>query len=82
MSQQGLRQASLRGVTGIDETYDGDWLRAFDVDTVPAGMANERLLRWINAKLTAAYTNLPEAQQAYAASKGAYNWSSLGTFTP
>lgn len=82
MSQQGLRQASLRSATSIDEPLDGDWLRVFDAAAIPAGHFNERMLRWINGKLTAAYTNLPEAQQAYATSLGATNWSSIGTFTP
>lgn len=81
MSQQGLRQASIRAVTGSVETYEGDWHRLFDLASIPAGLFNERLLRWINGKLSASYTNLPEAQQAYAASIGAYNWAAIGTFT-
>ena len=82
MSQQGLRQASIRAVTGstANETYEGDWHRLFDRASIPAGMFNERLLRWINAKLTKSYTDLNEAMQALATANGAYNFSSMGTF--
>lgn len=82
MSQQGYRQASIRAVTGstTDETYEGDWHKLFDRASVPAGMFNERLLRWINAKLTKSYADLGEAVQALAAANGAYNFSSMGTF--
>jgi hypothetical protein len=82
MSQQGLRQASVRAVTGTAETYEGDWLALFDQAGIAAGMLNERLLRWINYVLDRTYTNLPEAQQAFAAANGAYDWASLGTFIP
>lgn len=82
MSQQGLRQASIRDVTGstTDETYDGDWNKLFDLAGIPEGTTDERMLQWINAKLTASYVNLPEAQQALATANGAWNFSSMGTF--
>lgn len=82
MSQQGLRQASIRAVTGstTNETYDGDWHKLFDRASIPAGTLDERLLRWINAKLTKSYTSLPEAMQALATANGAWNFSSMGTF--
>lgn len=82
MSQQGLRQASLRAVTGstTNETYDGDWNKLFDLDSIPVGTTDERMLQWINAKLTRSYTNLAEAQQALATANGAWNFSSMGTF--
>lgn len=81
MSQQGDRQASVRAVTGTSGTYEGDWHALFDANSLPVGTFDERLLRYINAKLTKSYTNLPEAMQAFAAANGAANWSSLGTFT-
>lgn len=81
MSQSGYRQASVRAVTLTSGTYEGDWHALFDLAGLPSGTFNERLLRYINLKLSAAYTSLPEAQQAFAAAKGAVNWSSLGTFT-
>lgn len=82
MSQQGLRQASIRAVTGstTNETYDGDWNKLFDRAGIAAGTTDERMLRWINAKLTKSFTNLPEAQQALATANGAWNFSSMGTF--
>ena len=81
MSQQGLRQASARTVSAsaIVSNYNEDLLRLFDAEAVPAGTFNERQLRFINARLSASYSNLNEAMQAFATSKAAYNWSSLGT---
>lgn len=91
-TQQGARQASIRAVTGSAESYEGDWHRLFDLAGISAGSTSgvtgvysphsfdERLLLWINLKLSAAYTNLPEAMQALAVYGGAYNFSSLGTF--
>lgn len=80
MSQQSLRQASVRAVTGSAETYEGDWHRLFDLASLADGHFNGRLLRWINLKLTAAYANLPEAMQALATSLGVFNWDAIGTF--
>lgn len=78
---QGARQASIRAVTGSAEALEGDWHRLFDLAGIPANDGfNGRLLRWINLKLTATYTNLPEAMQALATYAGAFNFSSLGTF--
>lgn len=91
MSQQGLRQASVRAVTGSAETYEGDWHRLFTLAGIPAGNAdslgvyrpatfNERMLAWINLKLSAAHTEINGAMQALATYGGAFNFSSLGTF--
>lgn len=80
MSQQGLRQASVRAVTGTALTYEGDFHALFTGAGIPAGEFNGRFLQWINAKLSASYADLPGAMQALAASAGAYNYSSLGTF--
>jgi hypothetical protein len=80
MSQQGLRQASVRAVTGTALTYEGDWHALFDQASLPEGTFNDRLLRWINLKLAAAFTELNGAMQALAEDFGAYNFSSLGTF--
>jgi hypothetical protein len=80
MTQQGLRQASARDLSGFatETNYNEDLLRLFDAQSIPAGTFNERQLRWINARMAASYTNLTEAMQAYATSQGAYNWSALG----
>lgn len=92
MSQQGLVQASIRAVTGSEECWEGDWHRLFDMAGISDGSINlttgifeplgfnERLLLWINSVLSAAYTSIVQAQAAFAAYVGAYNWSSLGTF--
>jgi hypothetical protein len=81
MTQQGLRQASARNLSGFatETNYNEDLLRLFDAQGIPAGTFNERQLRWINARMAASYTNLNDAMQAYATSQGAHNWSSLGT---
>lgn len=78
MSQQGLRQASVRAITGSAETYEGDWHKLFDLEGIAAGTFNERLLRWINYQLGESFTELNGAMQAFAASRGAYDWGSLG----
>lgn len=80
MSQQGLRQASVRAVTGSAETYEGDWHRLFDLAGIAEGTFNGRLLAWINLRLSAAYTEVNSAMQALADEFGAFNFSSLGTF--
>src|SRR4051812_11257448 len=88
---QGARQASVRAVTGTVGTYEGDFHALFTLAGISAGGNDagggyrplgfdERFLLWINLKLSASYTNLPEAMQAMAAANGAYNFSSLGTF--
>ena len=81
MTQQGLRQASARNLSGFatGSNYNEDLLRLFDAQGVAAGTFNERQLRWINARMGASFTNLDEAMQAYATGQGVYNWSSLGT---
>jgi hypothetical protein len=81
MTQQGLRQASARNLSGFatGTNYNEDFLRLFDAQGVAAGTFNERQLRWINARMGASFTNLDEAMQAYATGQGVYNWSSLGT---
>jgi hypothetical protein len=80
MTQQGLRQASARNLSGFatGTNYNEDFLRLFDAQGVAAGTFNERQLRWINARMGATFTNLDEAMQAYATGQGVYNWSSLG----
>lgn len=80
MSQQGLRQASVRAVTLTANPYEGDWHALFDLAAIPQGPFNGRLLSWINIKLQKSFTSLPEAQQALAEANGAVNFSSMGTF--
>ena len=79
MTNQGALQQSIRDVTGKALDYNGDWHALFDMAEIPAGTFNERLLLWINGELEVSHTSLPSAMQAFAESRGAYNWSSLTT---
>lgn len=80
MSNQGLRQASVRAETSTTETHNGDWHALFDAAAIADGPFNGRLLAWINDYLNTTYAGLPEAQQAFAVDQGADSWSELGTF--
>ncbi len=83
MSQQGLRQASARQISLTTEpnNYDGDLRLAFEAEvTIPADATfNEAQLMFLNGRLGATYTNINEAMQIFADSKGAFNFSSLWT---
>ena len=81
-TNQEARQASVRGVTSTTGTYDEDWVALFTARSAPAGTYNERLLSYINTKLSTSYTNINDAMQALAANQSADNFSSMGTFTP
>lgn len=82
MSNQGLRLASAQAISGFvgDLPYNEAFLRMFDAEAVPAGTFNERFLKWLNARLVASYTNLPEAQTAFAVSLGLRAWDDVGVF--
>lgn len=80
MTQQGLRQQSVRDITGTAYDYNGDWHALFDVYGIPTGEFNGRLLAWINSVMGESFTELNGAMQAFAEDQGAANWSSLGTF--
>lgn len=82
MSNQSARQASARAITGTALTYEGDFHALFDSLAIPAGTYNERLLAFINARLSSSYTNLPSAQAAYAASKGVATWNDVTSVAP
>lgn len=81
MSNQSLRQASVRASTGTAYHYEGDWIALFDAAGITSGFFNERLLAWINVQLSTAYTNVNDAMRAFAVSQGATTWNELGTFT-
>lgn len=74
-----LQQASIRALTGTTYDYNGDWSALFDLDGIPAGNWNGRMLAWINQQLVADYTDLPSAMNAFAVANGVENWNSLGT---
>lgn len=80
MTQQENRQAAVRALTATAGTYESDWMALFDQAAIAAGTFDERLLGWINLKLTASYTSLPAAMQAFAVANGAVNFSSMGAF--
>ena len=82
MSNQELRQQSVRASTGTAYSYEGDWMALFGAAGITSGVFNERMLAWINAQLSSAYTNVNDAMRAYAVSKGASSWNELGTFAP
>lgn len=91
--QQGLRQTSVRAITGTARDYNGDWSALFDL-YMPAGDWNARLLQWINLQLLqtfvpdvsganqtfVAYTDLSGAMAAFAAQQGVTTWSEIGSF--
>lgn len=81
MSNQSLRQASVRAVTGTSGTYEEDFHALFTLAGIPAGVFNERLFRWLNMQLGDAYTTLPDAMKAFAVLRGADIFGSVGTFT-
>ncbi|HWU63563.1 MAG TPA: hypothetical protein VN112_16210 [Ensifer sp.] len=77
MSNQGDLQQWVRDQTGTAYDYNGDWLSLFDQAGVAAGDFNGRMLAWLNAQLGTSYSNINDAQNAYAISCGVTNWSSL-----
>lgn len=81
MSNQSLRQASVRAVTGTSGTYEEDFHALFTLAGVPSGVFNERLFRWLNMQLGDAYSTLPDAMRAFAAMQSAESWNQVGTFT-
>lgn len=81
MTNQGLRQQSVRDVTATTLDYNGDWHALFDDEGIATGTFNERLLAYINARLSASYTNVNEAMAAMAADEGVTRFSDIGTFS-
>ena len=60
--------------------YEGLWHALWNDQSIDGTNYDERLLNWINGKLTTSYTNLPKAMQAFAEDAGFYNWDSMTTF--
>jgi hypothetical protein len=82
LSNQGLLQDSIRGVTSTTHVFNGDWLALFALSNITTGTWDERCLQWINLELTASYTNLADAQHAYALSQGFDRWSDMSGLAP
>jgi hypothetical protein len=80
MSNQQLRQNSVRAVTGTAYFYEDDWHALFDLDGIAEGFFNDRMLAWINFRLSSSYQFLSDAMQAFAIDQSATSWSELGTF--
>jgi|TARA_R110001592_G_scaffold321163_1_gene599617 hypothetical protein len=81
-SNQEARQTSIRAVTSTTGSVNEDWIALFTARSAPAGQFNERMLAYINTKLSTSHTNINDAMQALAANQSADNFSSMGTFTP
>lgn len=82
MSNQSLKQTSIRVVTSTTGTLQEDWLALFTVRSIPAGTFNERMIGYLQGELSSSDTNLPALKQAFAVSQGDDNWDSMGSFTP
>ncbi len=78
--QQGLRQASVRAVTGTNLGYNGDFMSLFAQAGITSGDFNGQMLAWINLLLGTTYDNLPGAMAAFAIANNATNFASVGTF--
>jgi len=79
---QSARQESIRAVTSTTLFYNGDWHALWDGLSTPGVFFDERMLNYINTKLSASYTNVNDAMQAFAEDQGYNSWNSMGTFTP
>jgi hypothetical protein len=81
-SNQEARQTSIRAVTSTTGSVNEDWIALFTARSAAAGQFNERMLAYINTKLSTSHTNINDAMQALAANQSADSFSSMGTFTP
>ncbi|MGY3527295.1 hypothetical protein [Bradyrhizobium sp. USDA 4452] len=84
MSNQELRQATVRALTGTALSYEGDWHALFDGAGIASGPFNGRLLAWINAQLGTSYVELNGAMYAFAIANGTPtpdSWNGMGQFT-
>jgi hypothetical protein len=82
MSNQGLRQASIRAVTGTSGSYEGDWHALFTASGIPVGDFNGRMIAYVNAKLGTTHSTFNGALAALAVASSAGDISGLGTFSP
>lgn len=57
--------------------HEGDWHQTFDAAGIRKESFNGRMLLWLEIEMGRDFGSLAEAQQAYATSKGAFNWSAL-----
>jgi hypothetical protein len=80
-SNQSARHASLLAALGAgyeDRTCESAWHAFWDTQGIAANKPfNERMLLWINSTLGTSYEHLSGAMQAYAESRGFFNWDSM-----
>ena len=80
-TNQELRHISVRTATGATSgTYDENWIELFDLAGIPAGTFDERLIGYLQLKLSSSASNLPDLMAAFAQANGVQMWSELGTF--
>jgi hypothetical protein len=78
VNHEGLAQGVRDHVPGVQNyAYEGAWHALWDLLDINPGTYNERMLIFINCQLGAEYPDLPGAQQAFATSRGLYDWSAL-----
>lgn len=77
MSNQGTVQAALRERTGTAHDFNGDWHAVFDLDGIPPGPFNGRMLQWLNKQLGHEFASLPGAQAAFAQRLGYSRWTDI-----
>lgn len=81
-TNQEARQIAIRAVTSTTGTVNEDWIALFTARSAAAGTFNERMLAYVNGKLTPTFTNVNDALQALAVDQDDNNYSSMGTFSP
>lgn len=77
MSNQSGILAAIQAITGTARGWNGDWHALFDMDGIPDGSWNGRMLAWINGRLGTTYTSLPAAQMAFAIDQGFSCWNAM-----
>lgn len=80
-NQEGRVIALRTATSATTGTHEQNWFEVMAADAVTTGTYNERLLAWINAKLSASHASLPAAQAAYAAQYGYTRWTDQNTLT-
>jgi hypothetical protein len=82
MSNQSLRQQSVRDQTGTTLDYNGDFHALFDQAGIAAGPFNGRMIEYPNQQTGNTIPGLPAAQAAYAASLGLGSWNDVTEIAP
>lgn len=81
-TNQELRQASFRAVSGTTGTYNED-LYAMCLETVSdQGTLNGTLIAFLQDNLGSSSSNLNDLKEEFAISQGFLSWNEMGTFTP